>query len=110
MHFVFQHRALSAAAIRSFCLWQRNIFGILVVAEDEEHRVPELSVFSPFRVGNLSNKSWRQERRTFDPRKIFDRRMFPFERLKFAIKRGENIPSEARAYSPDVLELSVLVG
>jgi len=29
-----------------------------------------------------------------DPTKIFHRRLFAFERLKFAMERGENIPSE----------------
>jgi hypothetical protein len=42
------------------------------------------------------------------PRKIFDRWLFSFEQLKFAIKRGENIPREARSDSSDVLELPIL--
>jgi hypothetical protein len=42
------------------------------------------------------------------PGNSFDRWVFPFERLKFAIKRGENIPREARSDSPDVLELPIL--
>jgi len=32
-----------------------------------------------------------------DPTKIFHRRLSAFERLKFAMERGENIPSETRS-------------
>src|SRR5260370_10652689 len=40
----------------SFSLRQHNIFGIFVIAEAEKHRVPQLSILGPFRVGNLSNE------------------------------------------------------
>jgi hypothetical protein len=88
-------------------LGQRHIFGIFVIPEAEENRMPQLAVFGQFRVGNLGDEFWGQKCST---RQILDGGAFSFKRLKFAMEQCQVFPIEPRANFSDILQRAAFVG